>query len=105
MKCSDLSNEIRPRAIANIWAQRINKEFFAQADKEKELNLKVSAWMDYTKIVLAKEQMNFIGGLCLPLYALFMITITVYRVALCNTLIVRQIQGAGRRNSDGEGLH
>ena len=68
MKCSDLSNEIRlisshhcphqyrPKQIANVWAQRINKEFFAQSDKEKELNLKVSAWMDYTKVQLLVEE-------------------------------------------------
>lgn len=54
--------------ISNKWATRINREFFAQCDLEKELNLKVSAWMDYKKIILAKEQMNFIGGLCMPLY-------------------------------------
>jgi len=82
MKCSDLSNEIRPREVANIWAQRINKEFFAQADKEKHLNLKVSAWMDYTKIVLAKEQINFIGGLCMPLYRALLGVIPTVKVCV-----------------------
>jgi len=68
MKCSDISNEIRPRDTATKWAGRINQEFFAQVSKEKTLNLQVTAFMDPSKIILAKEQMNFINGLCLPLY-------------------------------------
>jgi len=68
MKCADLSNEIRPKEIAQKWAVRINKEFFNQTNREKELNLQVTAFMDPTKIIVAKEQMNFINGLCMPLY-------------------------------------
>jgi len=68
MKCSDISNEIRPRDTATKWAGRINQEFFAQVSMEKTFNLSVTAFMDPSKIILAKEQMNFINGLCLPLY-------------------------------------
>eukprot|EP01126_Amoeba_proteus_P065354 TRINITY_DN927_c0_g1_i17.p1 TRINITY_DN927_c0_g1~~TRINITY_DN927_c0_g1_i17.p1 ORF type:complete len:482 (+),score=93.35 TRINITY_DN927_c0_g1_i17:497-1942(+) len=68
MKCSDLSNEIRVSEVAKKWATRINREFFCQCDMEIKLNLNVSSWMDYKKIILAKEQINFISGLCMPLY-------------------------------------
>eukprot|EP01127_Copromyxa_protea_P018763 TRINITY_DN5979_c0_g1_i1.p1 TRINITY_DN5979_c0_g1~~TRINITY_DN5979_c0_g1_i1.p1 ORF type:complete len:224 (-),score=54.55 TRINITY_DN5979_c0_g1_i1:27-698(-) len=68
MKCSDLSNEIRPKDIAILWATRVNREFFAQSAKEKEMSLPLTPWIDPEKVVIEKEQINFITGLCMPLY-------------------------------------
>eukprot|EP01126_Amoeba_proteus_P045261 TRINITY_DN5057_c0_g2_i32.p1 TRINITY_DN5057_c0_g2~~TRINITY_DN5057_c0_g2_i32.p1 ORF type:complete len:225 (+),score=53.03 TRINITY_DN5057_c0_g2_i32:268-942(+) len=68
MKCSDLSNEIRPGNIAILWATRVNAEFFAQSAKEKEMNLPLTPWIDPEKIIIEKEQINFITGVCMPLY-------------------------------------
>lgn len=68
MKCSDLSNEIRPNHMAQKWALRVLQEFFSQAQKERTLSLPVTPFMDSTKIIIAKEQINFIKGLCMPLY-------------------------------------
>eukprot|EP01126_Amoeba_proteus_P041745 TRINITY_DN449_c0_g2_i7.p1 TRINITY_DN449_c0_g2~~TRINITY_DN449_c0_g2_i7.p1 ORF type:complete len:305 (+),score=50.13 TRINITY_DN449_c0_g2_i7:1353-2267(+) len=68
MKCADLSNEIRPSYIADRWAQRVNQEFSAQSTLEKKLGLPLTPWIDPDKIIMEKEQMNFIMGLCLPLY-------------------------------------
>ena len=47
---------------------RINKEFFDQVKLERKLDLPVTGFMDPTKIIISKEQINFINGLCLPLY-------------------------------------
>lgn len=96
MKCSDLSNEIRyrhckfrlisyrPSGVSQKWANRVLMEFFAQAQKERQLNLPVTPFMDQHKMIIAKEQMNFISrvyneptnasqililsDLCMPLY-------------------------------------
>jgi len=68
VKCADLSNEIRPTKIAQKWAMMVMQEFFAQSDKERELTLPVTPFMDKHRIIIAKEQMNFIDNLCLPLY-------------------------------------
>jgi len=68
MKCADLSNEIRPPDIAILWATRVNSEFFDQSKKEKMLNLPLTPWIDPDNIVIEKEQINFITGLCMPLY-------------------------------------
>lgn len=43
-------------------------EFFAQSDKERELELPVTPFMDRDKIIIANEQINFITKLCTPLY-------------------------------------
>lgn len=68
IKCADISNEIRKPELAWKWAKLVLQEFFSQAAKEKSMNLKVTPWMDAQKIIIAKEQMNFIQNLCLPLY-------------------------------------
>jgi len=93
IKCADLSNEIRPTEVAQRWAKRVVTEFFAQSDKERELALPVTPFMDRClsvplvlvlmlmlmlmlmlcggrdKVILANEQINFITKLCSPLYA------------------------------------
>eukprot|EP01117_Protostelium_nocturnum_P002499 TRINITY_DN1320_c0_g1_i2.p1 TRINITY_DN1320_c0_g1~~TRINITY_DN1320_c0_g1_i2.p1 ORF type:complete len:431 (-),score=116.75 TRINITY_DN1320_c0_g1_i2:37-1329(-) len=70
IKCSDLSNEIRTPQIGQKWAKLVLEEFFLQSDKEKEMGLPLTAFMDRQKIIIAKEQINFIEKLCMPLYTL-----------------------------------
>lgn len=70
LKCSDLSNEIRKQSISSKWAKLVFEEFISQATKEKEMSLPVTPFMDKEKIIVAKEQMNFIEKLCMPLYDL-----------------------------------
>ncbi len=43
---SDVSNPTRPGVIARKWAYAVQEEFFRQGDKEKELNLPISPFMD-----------------------------------------------------------
>lgn len=43
---SDVSNPMRPGAIARKWAYAVQEEFFRQGDKEKELQLATSPFMD-----------------------------------------------------------
>jgi hypothetical protein len=68
LKCADLSNEIRPTSISHKWANLVLQEFFMQSDKERELDLPVTTFMDRQKVIISKEQINFIEKLCLPLY-------------------------------------
>uniref|UniRef100_A0A6B2L4I7 PDEase domain-containing protein n=1 Tax=Arcella intermedia TaxID=1963864 RepID=A0A6B2L4I7_9EUKA len=68
IKGGDLSNEIRPTNIAQRWAKLVIKEFFEQSKTERSLDLAVTPFMDPQKVILSKEQINFIEGLCLPLY-------------------------------------
>jgi len=68
IKCADLSNEIRPRGISTRWAKMVMQEFIRQSSKETELELPITPFMDPAKIIIAKEQINFISNLCVPLY-------------------------------------
>jgi hypothetical protein len=68
VKCADLGNEIRPTHISHKWATLVISEFFAQSDKERELDLPITPFMDKEKVIISKEQINFIEKLCLPLY-------------------------------------
>jgi hypothetical protein len=68
LKCADLSNEIRPTLISHKWANLVIAEFFMQSDLERELDLPVTPFMDKQKVIISKEQINFIEKLCLPLF-------------------------------------
>jgi hypothetical protein len=68
MKCADLSNEVRENNLSKLWAKLVMEEFLAQSGIERQLQLPVTPFMDAEKIIVTKEQMNFIEKLCLPLY-------------------------------------
>jgi len=46
----------------------VMQEFIRQSQTETSMDLPVTAHMDPTKIIIAKEQINFISNLCMPLY-------------------------------------
>lgn len=68
MKCADVSNPTKALPLCYQWAQRVTDEFFLQGDKEKELGLPISPFMDRTKPNLCKSQVGFIDYICKPLY-------------------------------------
>jgi len=53
------------------WTQRISEEFFLQGDKEKQMNLDISPFMDRNNSDLPKSQFGFINFLVVPLYSSF----------------------------------
>ena len=59
IKCSDISNEIRPNKIADPWVGNLLEEFFRQSDKEKAENLPTAPFMDRQKVTKASAQGNF----------------------------------------------
>jgi hypothetical protein len=74
IKCADISNEARPKKVAEPWADLLLQEFYAQADKEKEQGLPVAPFMDREKVTKASAQgiffidpAGFIGFVLLPL--------------------------------------
>jgi len=67
IKIADVSNPIRPRKLYLKWAQRISEEFYNQGDKERDLGLEISPFMDRTKPSLSNLQIAFIGYLVIPM--------------------------------------
>lgn len=85
LKCSDLSNEIRKEKISKKWANLVIEEFLMQSGMERKLDLPLTPFMDKERIIVAKEQINFIEKLCMPLYSL-MSQIFPEMVKCCHTL-------------------
>jgi len=71
LHAADISNPAKPQPIATAWAKRSMEEFFRQGDKEAELGLPVSPFMDRSKVPLAATivncQIGFINVLVRPL--------------------------------------
>ncbi|KAH3761974.1 HD-domain PDEase [Pelomyxa schiedti] len=67
LKFADVSNPSRPWEICQRWTRSIEEEFFEQGEKEKSLNLTVSAFMDRDSPRTATCQVAFIEHIVLPL--------------------------------------
>lgn len=69
IKCADISNPVRSFKVSKYWAEMIQEEFYNQGDKEKELGLDVSPFMDRDcNEALPRIQVNFMEFLVQPLY-------------------------------------
>lgn len=58
LHAADMADPTKPVAVAIEWAARAMDEFFAQGDREAELGLPVSAFMDRKKVPLAPNVLN-----------------------------------------------
>ena len=67
---ADVSNPARPGSIARKWACVVQAEFFRQGDKEKELNLPRSPFMDREYENLPRMQGAFIDAIVAPVFGL-----------------------------------
>ncbi|KAJ2999075.1 High affinity cAMP-specific and IBMX-insensitive 3',5'-cyclic phosphodiesterase 9A [Globomyces sp. JEL0801] len=64
LKCADISNEARPKEVAEKWVDCLLEEFFAQSDREKEEKLPTAPFMDRNKVTKPSAQ----GFVLLPLF-------------------------------------
>jgi hypothetical protein len=71
LHAADIANPSKPQAIATAWARRSMEEFFRQGDREMELGLPISPFMDRSKVPLGATivncQIGFINVLVRPL--------------------------------------
>ncbi|KAJ3332078.1 High affinity cAMP-specific and IBMX-insensitive 3',5'-cyclic phosphodiesterase 9A [Blyttiomyces sp. JEL0837] len=67
-KCSDISNEVRPKHVSEPWVDNLLEEFFGQSDKEKAEGLPTAPFMDREKVTKPGAQVGFIGFVMIPLY-------------------------------------
>ncbi len=82
IKCSDISNEVRPSTVAEPWVDNLLEEFFCQSDREKAEGLPTAPFMDRQKVTkpsaqgklflinifFTKKIVGFIGFVMIPLY-------------------------------------
>lgn len=71
LHAADIANPAKPQPLATAWARRSMDEFFQQGDREAELGIPVSPFMDRSKVPLASTivncQIGFINVLVRPL--------------------------------------
>eukprot|EP00746_Dinoflagellata_sp_MGD_P001501 gnl/MRDRNA2_/MRDRNA2_102830_c0_seq1.p1 gnl/MRDRNA2_/MRDRNA2_102830_c0~~gnl/MRDRNA2_/MRDRNA2_102830_c0_seq1.p1 ORF type:complete len:762 (-),score=138.66 gnl/MRDRNA2_/MRDRNA2_102830_c0_seq1:161-2446(-) len=68
LKCADVGHLTLQWSDHLLWVERLETEFFAQGDKERELNLEISFLMDREKPGVTKSQIGFFDYVALPLY-------------------------------------
>jgi hypothetical protein len=65
---ADISSPGRPRDLAVHWTKRLEREWFAQGDAERKLNLPISPMMDRTSPSTEQSQVGFINFIVTPLF-------------------------------------
>ena len=68
IKCSDISNVLRPFHIAKSWGIALLQEFFLQGDYEKLLGLPVGPLNDRKSLKTGPAQFQFLNVVAAPLY-------------------------------------
>jgi len=68
IKACDVSNEIRPPAVAEPWVERLLQEYFLQCSTEKKRGLPYAPYMDPERVTKSSSQIGFIRLVLLPLF-------------------------------------
>ncbi|EFC36502.1 3',5'-cyclic-nucleotide phosphodiesterase regA [Naegleria gruberi] len=68
LKCSDVSNALRPFDVSEKWSNVLLEEFFLQGDSERDRGLPISPLMDRRSVDKPKSQLNFIDYIAAPLF-------------------------------------
>jgi hypothetical protein len=71
VKCADISNVVKPVAVARRWALRITDEFFLQGNAERAMGMDISPTCDRFSISRVELQTGFIDHVAAPLFTLF----------------------------------
>jgi high affinity cGMP-specific 3',5'-cyclic phosphodiesterase 9 len=67
IKTADISNEVRPMDVADLWLECLLQEYFKQSDMEKLEGLPVAPFMDREKVTKPSSQIGFIRFILMPL--------------------------------------
>lgn len=68
---ADISNPAKPAGVSQEWTKRVMEEFYAQGDRERDLKLPISPFMDRFTTSIGKCQRGFIDFLVNPLFKAF----------------------------------
>jgi len=68
LHAADVSNPLKPWGLCVRWAAMVMTEFFAQGDKEGDMSVPVSPFMDRETTNIAKCQVGFVGFLLKPFF-------------------------------------
>ena len=81
---ADLGSVSHPPHVYFDWMQRVFREFFTQGERERELGLPVTPFMDRPTASIPKAQQGFVKYICQPLFKAIVEVIPTLRVALDN---------------------
>ena len=68
LHCADVSNPSKQWSTYEQWVDKCMEEFFRQGDKERELGMKISPFMDRRNPTIAKCQVGFLSFIVKPLF-------------------------------------
>ncbi|EKF31213.1 cAMP phosphodiesterase A, putative [Trypanosoma cruzi marinkellei] len=82
LKMADISNCGRPLEIYLKWSSKLSDEFYLQGDRERNLGMQCSPFMDRMEPALAKGQILFISYIVIPFFERMAVFLPKMRVAV-----------------------
>ena len=71
LKCSDISNQVRPWTVANRWNAVVYEEFYAEGDLDRAKGRAVAPLQDRTSNDVNKSSVGFIRFIVKPLFQIY----------------------------------
>lgn len=71
LKAADIGHTAKAADIHIAWTMRIQEEFYAQGDLERENGLAISPFMDRLTSSIPKSQIGFLSFVVIPLFEVF----------------------------------
>nr|ABB51167.1 cAMP phosphodiesterase [Trypanosoma cruzi] len=82
LKMADISNCGRPLEIYLKWSSKLSDEFYLQGDRERNLGMQCSPFMDRMEPALAKGQILFINYIIIPFFEKMAVFLPKMRLAV-----------------------
>eukprot|EP00727_Mastigamoeba_balamuthi_P006936 m51a1_g2863 putative camp-specific 3 -cyclic phosphodiesterase 4d isoform x9 (816) ;mRNA; f:346072-348979 len=92
LKVCDIGNVSKPLELSKRWVELCTEEFFQQGDKEREMGMQISPFMDRNAAAVPKSQVGFINVVAKPL------VVTLFNVA--PSPVTKSLTDNMRRNLD-----
>eukprot|EP00753_Platysulcus_tardus_P009530 PLAT217.21.p2 GENE.PLAT217.21~~PLAT217.21.p2 ORF type:complete len:640 (-),score=383.73 PLAT217.21:136-2055(-) len=103
LHCADVSNPTNGPDMAVKWSNAIYEEWKIQGDKERELGLTISPFMDRNNPQLAKSQVNFMAYIVKPLFEAWTTFVPALRDTVMKNLdLNNQYWEARKKEEDAE---
>ncbi|KAJ3130049.1 cAMP-specific 3',5'-cyclic phosphodiesterase 4D [Nowakowskiella sp. JEL0407] len=68
IKAADISNVSKSWDLYKQWLDRLTEEFFRQGDRERELGMQITPFMDRNEMAIPHSQISFMDFISIPLF-------------------------------------
>ncbi|KAJ3126011.1 cAMP-specific 3',5'-cyclic phosphodiesterase 4D [Nowakowskiella sp. JEL0407] len=96
IKAADVNNVTKTWDLYRQWLDRLTEEFFRQGDKERELGMQITPFMDRNEMAIPHSQISFMDFISMPLFEVLSKILKPAEAVVCGLLANREAMVAWR---------